>query len=714
MFREFLIALHGDIPMDFGVEVRRIPGLYYVRRAEDHTIPSDLDVSVWHHGVFPRRLAGGQIENAGLVFIDTDGSLDDPEVWPMPTAAVHSGRPNGFHLYWKLSRYIEPVEATHLALLATTAFDGDPQVCHPRVTTRVPGSANTKHMPPIIVKTIFLRPEKTYDPEYLAEMLVAAALAPHYISGERHKLSLALGAVLARAGWPLDRAIRCVNHLYDLSPGSDRADKIACIRSTYTRIELGEAVSAVAIKDVLGKDPFTQLLKGLGVAARDGDILVDGEVIGKVINVERDVVRHVLEVNDLRSGSGRLLAWANTHWRLLEEPELASKVFGVLANAKYIRQGDVLEFPATAKTAKNVASMAVGTLIATPLDEALPHHLPLSNGTLDLRTLTIEPTTKEHNHRWVVNIAFDPEARCPAWRKFIAEVIPEQDVRMHIQEWMGYALMSGNRWQRMLWLHGPSGTGKSTFLKALGLLLGPAAVAVSSEKFDDYTVAQLANVRAGLCAELSPRLLRTSTVKSLVAGDPVNARHPYGRPFSVKYTGKLIWGSNALPPLDQGEGMWRRIVPIGMFVTPAWIDHGLEETLKEEASGILNWAIEGLRRLLRDQMPNGGWPLPASVQATIDEYKAATDLIGRFADEEVELIDGAHIPMLEVYQRYVSWASERNVKIGPLGPGFVQDCRRIKLEVDPTFNNGTRSVYLKGGKLRPGQFSGAGMTVSQN
>jgi putative DNA primase/helicase len=322
------------------------------------------------------------------------------------------------------------------------------------------------------------------------------------------------------------------------------------------------------------------------------------------------------------------------------------------------------------------------------------------------------PTTKEHCHRWIIPTLYDPAARSENWLRFIAEVVPNPVDLRHLQEWMGYVLMSGNRWQRMLWLHGPSGTGKSTFIKAIKLILGPAATVVSVDKFDEYSVAQLANARVAMCTELSPALLRTSTIKSLVAGDPVRGRHPYGRPFDLTFTGKLVWGSNELPPLDQGMGMWRRIVPIGMYVNPKWVDHGLEDKLQLEVGGILNWAIEGLRRLVTEQLPDGDWPLPPSVQATIDEYKSASDTIVRFSEEELESGDH-HVSTLELYQRYVSWAQERSHKVPPLGPRFYQDCRRVGLSVDKTYTNGMGpSVeYMRGGRLRPGIFGSVPYTV---
>src|SRR6185437_6463239 len=128
-----------------------------------------------------------------------------------------------------------------------------------------------------------------------------------------------------------------------------------------------------------------------------------------------------------------------------------------------------------------------------------------------------------------------------------------------IQEFAGYCLRQGNPFERMLWLYGPSGTGKSTVVKTLLRLFGDAGVAVNIDRITEYTVASMAAARVAVCTEMSPSMLKTISLKALVSGDPVQGRHPYGRPFDVSYRGKFICASNSLPPVDEGEGLWRRL-----------------------------------------------------------------------------------------------------------------------------------------------------------
>lgn len=716
IFGEFLRDLHSRTPDDCGVELRTIPGRSVTFPLSKIPEPDDLSQQAYYFGVIPRKLTDDSLANGFLVWCDTDGATTDPDTYdPVPTAIIHSGRVNGYHLYWRLPLAIDPERLVRLSKLATLAFDGDPQVCNGKAALRCPGSVNLKYTPSREVKVLAYNDEAEYESDELEEKLVAALVAPFYLDGTRHLLTMALATVLARAGWDQDRALRTVENLYERNPGTDLDGKLKNVRETFSRLAMGEICGTSALRSVLQQDKYARLLDALGITIRDGDLVIADERIGTTANVERDVLTYAIDQEIWAGAVGKIVRWKSTHWEIQDDKAVTKDVFDLLSGMRVVDQGELREYTATAKMAGAISGLMVGHYASRPLAPAEPHHLPLLNGTLNLRTLTIEPISKERGHLWVVPVEYDPAAKCPEWERFIDEAAPNPSVQDHLQEWLGYVLMAGNRWQRLLWLYGPSGTGKSTYIKAIGQLLGDAVTAVTTEKFSEYSLAQLAGKRAGTCSELSPRLLRTSTVKALVAGDAVQARHPYGRPFSLSFDGKLVWGSNELPPLDQGEGMWRRIVPIEFTHHPRWRDDDLEAKIKREAAGLLNWAIIGLRRLLDEVSRSGPWTLPASVQATIETYRTASDPITSFAADELDLSNTEiHVPLIEVYQRYVSWLKDRGLYIRPLDPIFYQDLRKVGLVVDPIYHNGSSetAVYLKGGKLRDtifGSFGKAGL-----
>lgn len=713
-FLTFVREMHSRIPVGYGVELRRVPGKINVYSLDGLQEPADLATSNYYLGTIPRAILTKDADQGYMVWCDTDGSVDDPlSIKPEPSVIVHSGRVNGFHLYWKLNEVVPSENCARLSKLITVALKGDFNVCTAHLAFRAPFSGNTKYTPIRPVNLLKYDKNLEYSFSDLEEWMVAAVFAPYYIDGERHSLTLAIASLLARSGWEQDRVLKVIELLYSMNPGRDLNGKLNDVKSTFSRIALGEAVSIQKLKQFLDKERFSKLLDGLGISARDGDVTIDGEVVGKITNIERDLVHYLLGEGDWVSAAGMIAQWQpeGGYWKLSDEKVYASEIFQILGRAKYVKQGDLQELPATSKLAKAVAGMAVGQLHQNPMPPADHYLLPLTNGTLDLRDFSLSQPTKAHRHLWVLPVVYDQAASAPDWEAFIEEAVPDPSVRDHLQEWMGYILMAGNHWERMLWLYGPQGTGKSTYIRTAQLLLGPAAVAVSSEKFSDYSIAQLAGTRLGVCTELSPRTLRTSAIKALVSGDPVQGRHPYGKPFNVEFYGKLVWGSNELPPLDQGEGMWRRIVPVEFSVKPARIDNMLRYKLEHQVSGILNWAIQGLRRLLEIEAQGGSWLLPASVQKTVDSYRTASDPMTAFANEEIDRTDPTdHVTVLEVYTRWVAYAKERGIYIRPLDPLFFQDLERIGLTVDLTHTNGLgpKAIYLRGGKMEKGVFGDFG------
>lgn len=698
---EFLRAFHGELPADYGIETKTTAGnkqLGFLSTFQ--SLPNAEKVDTLF-GVLPRRVNGTGIDRGFCVWLDSDGNLDDPAVEPQPSAAIHTGRVNGFHIYWRLDREETADRCAQISRLAAVAFDGDAHWCTPSFMGRLPNTTNSKYTPTRRTKLMFFDQSLRYDPEKLEEMFVAKIFEDYYTEGERHTLTLSLAGMLIRASWSLDRALRCIRYLYDLNPGTDLQGKLAAVTTTYTRHELGEPISTAKVRAVLTKEKFIDFITGLGITSRDGDLLVDGEVIGKALHIEREMVNHILSMGNWGFIQGKLARWEDTHWRVTDEAELSGEVFSLLSTAKYIVKGELQDFPATSKTSRAVSGMTNGTLIKYPLPDPEPYLLPLINGTLDLRSRKLLPSLRDQHHTWRIEIEYQPKVRSSVWENFIKEAVPDDVLRKHLQEWMGYFLLAGNKWERMLWLFGPSGTGKSTYIKGIEILLGPAGMALNTGHINDYTIAQLSGKRAALCGEISPKLLHTSTIKSLIAGDPVQARHPYGRPFTVVFDGKFAWGSNALPPLDQGEGMWRRIVPVEFSVKPKEKDDLLKSKLAEpeQAAGLLNWALDGLARL--DEC--GDWPVPEKVSKTVREYQLATDTMTLFAEEWLERDEGFSVPVIEVYKRYSSWVTDRGFKISPLGPIFFQDARKAGLEIDTT-PRPKPGLWFKGGMLRPELF----------
>ena len=115
--------------------------------------------------------------------------------------------------------------------------------------------------------------------------------------------------------------------------------------------------------------------------------------------------------------------------------------------------------------------------------------------------------------------------------------------------------------------------------------------------------------RANICGDVgTKRIENTENIKKLSSNtDPISARLPYGVPFDFINNAKLIFAMNKMPEKDAfTTGDKRRDVIIS-FNNP-YLDtkddiKGFAEIIRDsgEMSGVFNWAIEGLKRLERNQ-----------------------------------------------------------------------------------------------------------------
>ena len=81
----------------------------------------------------------------------------------------------------------------------------------------------------------------------------------------------------------------------------------------------------------------------------------------------------------------------------------------------------------------------------------------------------------------------------------------------------------------------------------------------------------------------------------------------------------------------------------------------LETKLRSEASGILNWLLEGTERWRRERLK-----APAIVLKATDEYRGEMDVIGNFLKERCIVKEGASIRIRELFKAYADWCDENN------------------------------------------------------
>jgi len=124
-----------------------------------------------------------------------------------------------------------------------------------------------------------------------------------------------------------------------------------------------------------------------------------------------------------------------------------------------------------------------------------------------------------------------------------------------------------------------------------------------------------------------------------------------------------IAGNNHPAVRDSSDATWRRLHRVNFTAVVDGqrriADYG-RLLYEEEASGILNWALEGLR----DWQHVGSLGAPASVVAATRELRDEEDLVGTFLSERCVVTGSEHdtVTTDQLYGAYVMWCALAGVR----------------------------------------------------
>jgi putative DNA primase/helicase len=288
------------------------------------------------------------------------------------------------------------------------------------------------------------------------------------------------------------------------------------------------------------------------------------------------------------------------------------------------------------------------------------------NCVIDLNETTRRDHDPEYRFLSRLGCAFDPDADCPQWRAFLDDALQSDTDRMKLQEFAGYCLMHWDLpFHKALFLVGPTASGKSTFLDTINAMLGEGTVAsltpqqLTSERFGPAELfGKWANIRNDIPKST---VENTGMFKELIAGDPMKAEKKNKDPFFFNPTAKHLFSANQLPEMEvDDEAFFRRVllVPFPETVPEPERDKHLDDKLEAELAGVLNWAIEGLQRLLG----NGGFTADRSPGRTRETWSKWGDSVERFANDAITArSDGDPIPKADLYQAYVEYCRQESM-----------------------------------------------------
>ncbi|HHY98499.1 MAG TPA: hypothetical protein GX509_07155, partial [Firmicutes bacterium] len=312
-------------------------------------------------------------------------------------------------------------------------------------------------------------------------------------------------------------------------------------------------------------------------------------------------------------------------------------------------------------------------------------HINVANGILNWRTGEMKPHDPKILTSIRIPIYFDSKAECPEIERFLYEVLDDEVVDL-IYEIIGYLLIPDTSFEKSFMLTGPGANGKSTLLRLITKFIG--AENISSETLQDlaenrFRLANLCGKLVNIAADIDGRdLTNPGIFKALVSGDRISAERKNRDPFDFQNFARLIFSANEIPgSRDQSYAFYRRwiIIPFSRTIPEQQRDTQLIQklTTANELSGLLNKAVEGLRRLYAQ----GHFSEPDIVKNAVNAYQEAHDSVRGFVEECCKFGNEESILQQALYNAYRDYCAASNqfpLKKGRFAARLKQLCPQVR------------------------------------
>lgn len=377
-----------------------------------------------------------------------------------------------------------------------------------------------------------------------------------------------------------------------------------------------------------------------------------------------------------RMWNGGWYDWIGPHWQEIEKEVVRGDLYRTLKVQQFTKydaakdETKIIEWNPNKTSVANVIDAMTGTNVFTPKTVPMPSwfssngELPqskrlvsLQNGLLDLDNKELISHTPQYFNGFSLPFDYDPDADCKIWTAYLNSIfVNDPDTISLLQEWAGYVLSGRTDLQKMMFLVGPTRSGKGTFsgimerLVGEGNYAGPTIDSVSTnfglESLIDKQIATFDDVR------FDPRANNYSTaierLLSITGAGTLTVDRKNKPVWVGKIPARLMMLSNVVPELEDTGGALpnRFLVAVYTRSFAGQEDHDLLDKLSNDLTGIFNWALQGLDRL----NANGGkFTQPRSAADTRQELKDNANEIHPFVREFCQLGEEQWVWVDEIY-----------------------------------------------------------------
>lgn len=398
--------------------------------------------------------------------------------------------------------------------------------------------------------------------------------------------------------------------------------------------------------------------------------------------------------------------WIGTHW-VLQDPSALRKWIYLMTEGATYDAGPVrgiVDWDPNPARVDGVLDSIFTAIVQRRHDRDADKAIACTNGVYDLSTGSLSPHTPKRFNLTCLPYAYDPDATCPTWLKFLNDILGhDPNGQQFLKEWFGYVISGRTDLQKMLSLVGPRRCGKGTVARVLLAMLGQDAVASPSLNKLGGTFGEEGLIGKSLAILSDVRWTAMATIEAIpvmlaITGEDARTvdrknRKAWNGTLDVRFMAMSNDVPNFNDPSGAAAGRMMHIEFTKSFFGRE--DPTLTGRLLLELPGILNWALQGLRDLetsKRFTTPGTSAEVNEAVmRLSSPEYAFTSDMC---------VMDPAGAETLDdLYSRYRAWClSEGKDKI-PMKEQFSRGMRSAlgnAVEWDRPKIGGTKVTTCRG------------------
>ncbi len=302
-----------------------------------------------------------------------------------------------------------------------------------------------------------------------------------------------------------------------------------------------------------------------------------------------------------------------------------------------------------------------------------PYLIPIKNKIYDISSGLFLEFSPKHFITNKIDIEVNENIReCPKIDKFFKDCVGEE-LKPILYDLASYTLVRELPYQKVFFIFGPAGTGKSRYMDFLEIFLGKknyCSVEPQKIQKDMHSTSQMWLKLANIVSDINyDSLDNINLLKKLSGGDTLTIRKMYKEGFEEKLFAKQIFSTNKLPAVAEKTKAWyRRVYPIlfaNIINQHERNPHIIREiTSPEEMQGFMWVVLERLRALYLNKFV---FQIDIDEDAVAKIYEELSNPILMFINENCVVEREGWVFKYEFEERLNNWLKSNHFAIHTKG-----------------------------------------------